>query len=95
MAIVRLCAKDYAEKYNVPLKTLRRLCRLGKIPCIKIGRKYLINVAKANIYFENLEKQREDKRKLQVIKPIKRKTSTLSFEERLNDFKADFLGYSR
>ena len=37
MAVVRLCAKDYAEKYNIPLKTLRRLCRLGKIPCIKIG----------------------------------------------------------
>lgn len=94
MAIVRLCAKDYAEKYNVPLKTLRRLCRLGKIPCIKVGRKYLINVSKANIYFENLEKDREDKKKLKVIKPIRRKSS-LSFEERLNDFKADFLGYSR
>lgn len=94
MAVVRLCAKDYAEKYNIPLKTLRRLCRLGKIPCIKIGRKYLINVSKANIYFENLEKDREDKKKLKVIKPIRRKSS-LSFEERLNDFKADFLGYSR
>lgn len=91
MAVVRLCAKDYAEKYNIPLKTLRRLCRLGKIPCIKIGRKYLINVAKANIYFENLEKQREDKRKIQVIRP-KMKTSTLSFEERLNNFRTEFLG---
>ncbi|WP_287763755.1 MULTISPECIES: helix-turn-helix domain-containing protein [Megamonas] len=91
MAVVRLCAKDYAEKYNIPLKTLRRLCRLGKIPCIKIGRKYLINVAKANIYFENLEKQREDKRKIQVIRP-KMKTSTLSFEERLNNFRSEFLG---
>lgn len=94
MSVIRLCAKDYAKEYNVPLKTLRRLCRVGEIPCIKIGRKYLINVSKANIYFENLEKQREDKRKLQVIKPIRRKSS-LSFEERLNDFKADFLGYSR
>lgn len=94
MSVIRLCAKDYAKEYNVPLKTLRRLCRVGEIPCIKVGRKYLINVAKANIYFENLEKQREDKRKLQVIKHIKRKSS-LSFEERLNDFKADFLGYSR
>lgn len=91
MAVVRLCAKDYAEKYNIPLKTLRRLCRLGKIPCIKIGRKYLINVAKANIYFENLEKQREDKRKIQIIRP-KMKTSTLSFEERLNNFRSEFLG---
>lgn len=91
MAVVRLCAKDYAEKYNIPLKTLRRLCRLGKIPCIKIGRKYLINVAKANIYFENLEKQREDKRKIQVIRQ-KMKTSTLSFEERLNNFRSEFLG---
>lgn len=91
MAVVRLCAKDYAGKYNIPLKTLRRLCRLGKIPCIKIGRKYLINVAKANIYFENLEKQREDKRKIQVIRP-KMKTSTLSFEERLNNFRSEFLG---
>lgn len=91
MVVVRLCAKDYAEKYNIPLKTLRRLCRLGKIPCIKIGRKYLINVAKANIYFENLEKQREDKRKIQVIRP-KMKTSTLSFEERLNNFRSEFLG---
>ncbi|MFR1620426.1 helix-turn-helix domain-containing protein [Megamonas funiformis] len=91
MAVVRLCAKDYAEKYNIPLKTLRRLCRVGKIPCIKIGRKYLINVAKANIYFENLEKQREDKRKIQVIRP-KMKTSTLSFEERLNNFRSEFLG---
>ena len=91
MAVVRLCAKDYAEKYNIPLKTLRRLCRLGKIPCIKIGRKYLINVAKANIYFENLEKQREDKRKILVIRP-KMKTSTLSFEERLNNFRSEFLG---
>ncbi len=94
MSVIRLCAKDYAKEYNVPLKTLRRLCKVGEIPCIKVGRKYLINVAKANIYFENLEKQREDKRKLQVIKHIKRKSS-LSFEERLNDFKADFLGYSR
>lgn len=94
MSVIRLCAKDYAKEYNVPLKTLRRLCRVGEIPCIKIGRKYLINVAKANSYFENLEKQREDKRKIQVIRP-KMKTSTLSFEERLNDFKADFLGYSR
>lgn len=94
MSVIRLCAKDYAKEYNVPLKTLRRLCRVGEIPCIKIGRKYLINVSKANIYFENLEKDREDKRKLQVIKPIRRKSS-LSFEERLNDFKADFLGYSR
>ena len=94
MSVIRLCAKDYAKEYNVPLKTLRRLCRVGEIPCIKIGRKYLINVAKANIYFENLEKDREDKKKLKVIKPIKRK-SALSFEERLNDFKADFLGYSR
>ena len=91
MSVIRLCAKDYAKEYNVPLKTLRRLCRLGKIPCIKIGRKYLINVAKANIYFENLEKQREDKRKIQVIRP-KMKTSTLSFEERLNNFRAEFLG---
>lgn len=91
MAVVRLCAKDYAEKYNIPLKTLRRLCRLGKIPCIKIGRKYLINVAKANIYFENLEKQKEDKRKIQIIRP-KMKTSTLSFEERLNNFRSEFLG---
>lgn len=94
MSVIRLCAKDYAKEYNVPLKTLRRLCRVGEIPCIKIGRKYLINVSKTNIYFENLEKDREDKKKLKVIKHIKRK-SALSFEERLNDFKADFLGYSR
>ena len=64
MSVIRLCAKDYAKEYNVPLKTLRRLCRVGEIPCIKIGRKYLINVSKANIYFENLEKDREDKKKI-------------------------------
>ena len=38
-----ISAKEYAETHDLPVRTVRRYCRAGEIPCFRIGQRFMFN----------------------------------------------------
>ena len=69
--------KEYAESRNVNDKVLRKLIAEGKISAGRVGRKWLLDVAKVDAYFEELT----------TPKPIPQATKGFDFMAALNALK--------
>ena len=46
---------EAASQYCIPLDTIRRWARDGKIPAFKIGRKYLIDIEQMESHFRSMQ----------------------------------------
>lgn len=54
---MRMTAKEFAEKNNMPLYTVKRYCKKGIFRCHMIGRKYSIDVDYALKALTQLDEQ--------------------------------------
>lgn len=69
--------KEYAESRNVNDKVLRKLIAEGKIAAGRVGRKWLLDVAKVDAFFEELT----------TPKPLPKATKGFDFMAALNSMK--------
>lgn len=69
--------KEYAESRNVNDRLLRKLIAEGKIAAGRVGRKWLLDVAKVDAYFEELT----------TPKPMPKATKGFDFMATLNALK--------
>lgn len=69
--------KEYAESRNVNDRLLRKLIAEGKIAAGRVGRKWLLDVAKVDAYFEELT----------TPKPMPKATKGFDFMPTLNSLK--------
>lgn len=69
--------KEYAESRNVNDRLLRKLIAEGKIAAGRVGRKWLLDVAKVDAYFEELT----------TPKPMSKATKGFDFMATLNSLK--------
>lgn len=70
---MRMTAKEFATKNNMPLATVKRYCKKGIFRCHRIGRKYSIDVTYALKALADLDEQQAMLSK--PIKPIPRRQS--------------------
>lgn len=49
---MQVCAKDYAELTGLPVRYIRRLCRQGILPHVKVGKRYYFERADADALLE-------------------------------------------
>ncbi|WP_196603453.1 hypothetical protein [Pectinatus haikarae] len=54
---MRMTAKEFALKNNMPLATVKRYCKKGLFRCHRIGRKYSIDVSCALKALADLDEQ--------------------------------------
>lgn len=68
-----MSAKEYAERTNYPLETIRKMCRDGELLCDKRGKVYLIEVGAADRVIENrmLARQAEKSGARQAVRRSK------------------------
>lgn len=52
-----LTLDQVAVKYSMSIDTLRRWARDGRIPCFRIGRKYLVEIDEMERYVQTLKAQ--------------------------------------
>ena len=69
--------KEYSESRNVNDRMLRKLIAEGKIAAGRVGRKWLLDVAKVDAYFEELT----------TPKPMPKATKGFDFMATLNALK--------
>lgn len=70
---MRMSAKDYALDRGYGVKTIRRLCRTGKIPYVYAGHAYKVNAEAADAYFTAIEKRTQEEKNPQIVKFGKKK----------------------
>lgn len=49
--------KEFAEKENLPLDSVRAMCKEGILPRIKAGRGYYVNFERADQVLRDMEKE--------------------------------------
>lgn len=49
--------KEFAEKENLPLDSVRAMCKEGILPRIKAGRSYYVNFERADQVLRDMEKE--------------------------------------
>lgn len=86
-----ISAKEYAETHDLPVRTVRRYCRAGEIPCFRIGRRYMFSPLAMDAYLE--EKAREGLKDrpgtfLEALKKAKEGTRISVWRARQNEEKA-------
>ena len=47
-----MTAKEYAETRGLPVSTIRRYCRVGEIPCFRIGLRYMFDPLDMDAFLE-------------------------------------------
>ena len=47
-----ISAKEYAETHDLPVRTVRRYCRAGEIPCFRIGQRFMFNPKDMDAFLE-------------------------------------------
>ena len=59
-----LTVKEAAERLRLHPGTVKRLCRAGDIPAVKVGHTWLINPARLEVFAGIYQPKRGGKRKL-------------------------------
>ena len=62
--------KAYAEKCGLPASTVRSLCQQGRLPAMRVGRTYYIDVAAADAAFEASVKQSTARNKIELKEQV-------------------------
>lgn len=71
-----MCAKDFAKLTGWPIRLVRRYCREGRLPHIKNGQVYLIDMSMGLAALKNIMAAPETKIvKGQVVPVLHRRTS--------------------
>ncbi|WP_306667227.1 hypothetical protein [Phascolarctobacterium faecium] len=75
-----MTAKNYAKRTGYPLDSIRRMCRVGELPCDKQGSVYLIDVGAADaIIKERMAMAQAEKESLRQAKQRRSRVRTRSY----------------
>ena len=86
-----ISAKEYAETHDLPVSTIRRYCRAGKIPCFRIGQRFMFNPKDMDAFLEWKAREGLKDRPgtfLEAVKKAKEGTRISVWRARQNEEKA-------
>lgn len=88
-----LTVKQYATHINAAESTIRQMCADGKLPAVKIGRGYRIDMYQADDYFKTqIENRPMKKATTKVAGKTRAKTKGANFLAALNEMKRALKG---
>nr|DAQ64820.1 MAG TPA: helix-turn-helix domain protein [Caudoviricetes sp.] len=86
-----MTAKEYAETHGLPVSTIRRYCRAGEIPCLRIGQRFMFNPTDMDAFLEWKAREGLKDRPgtfLEAVKKAKEGTRISVWRARQNEEKA-------
>lgn len=86
-----ISAKEYAETHDLPVRTVRRYCRAGEIPCFRIGQRFMFNPKDMDAFLERKAREGLKDRPgtfLEALKKAKEGTRISVWRARQNEEKA-------
>lgn len=84
-------AKEYADTHDLPVSTIRRYCRVGEIPCFRIGQRFMFNPKDMDAFLEWKAREGLKDRPgtfLEAVKKAKEGTRISVWRARQNEEKA-------